>query len=259
MNTLTLDNLREIVPAAFADSPADNVSDRYSFIPTEPIVRELINRGWNPVKAQQSHRVRNKQHTTHMIAFQQTNGEFNVGDYAPQVILFNNHAAQRRFCLRGGIYVKVCSNGLVICVAGSDSQLLRIHIDDAKVDIDIAFGETLKQLERAGQVIPKWRQIELSFVEQQDFAQRAIMIRNNNDKYWSNHFQVHEFLTRRRPADRLNNLWTVFNVVQENILQGGVQGAVRTTKPITQVSEIQRINESLWQLATEYGNLHGVN
>jgi len=51
----------------------------------------------------------------------------------------------------------------------------------------------------------------------------------------------------------------VFNVVQENVMKGGVRGAVRETKPINQVAEIQRINQGLWQLATDYGKLHGVN
>lgn len=260
MKILTLDNLRQQVPAAFAAEPADTVSRRYSFIPTEPIVNELAVRGWVPVNARQSRRVHDQAHATHMIEFQRPEvGTFNVGDYAPQVVLFNNHAAQRRFVLRGGIFRKVCSNGLVISIGFGDTEVVRIHIDGATVDIDAAFSATMTQLEQAAQLIPKWQQVRLNFVQQQEFAAAAVLIKNNNDKYWSKHFDAHEFLNRRRLQDKADDLWTVFNVVQENIMKGGVQGAARTTKPITQVVEVQRINEALWQLATEYGQLHGVN
>lgn len=260
MKTLTISELRKIVPAAFAEEPADTVSDRYSFIPTEPIIEELLARGWAPVNARQSHRVVNKRHATHMIEFQQPgNGIHRVDDYAPQIVLFNNHAAQRRFVLRAGIFVKVCSNGLVVAIGIGSNEIAEIHIDGAKCDIDEAFSGTLIQLEQAATLIPKWQQVHLNFVQQNEYAARAVLIKNNNDKYWSKHFDAHEFLNRRRFADRKDDLWTVFNVVQENIMMGGVQGASRTTKPINQVVEVQRINEALWQLTTEYGKLHGVN
>lgn len=261
MNTLTLDQLRKLVPAAFAEEPADKVSDRYSFIPTVPIIDALASRGWQPVSARQSRRVRDSRHALHMIDFQPT-GTFNlaeVGDVTPQICLFNSHDTSRRFCLRGGIFRKVCSNGLVISIGIGDSQMLRIHIDGASVDIEVAFETTLKQLGEAAELVPQWQRTQLNFVQQLDFATEAVNIRNNNDPWWSKHFDAHEFLTRRRDEDKQNDLWSVFNVVQENVIKGGVRGAVRETRPITQVKEIQRINESLWRLATQYGVLHGAN
>lgn len=259
MNILTIDQLKNQVPAAFALEPADKVSHRYSFIPTEPIINELALRGWVPTSAQQSRLVQDPLHAMHMITFSQPVGDFNVGDIMPQINLFNAHDASHRFTLRAGMFRKVCNNGMVISIGVGDAEVLRIHIDGASVDLEAAFGRTMQTLERAGQVIPQWQSVKLNFVEQNDFASKAVLIRNNNDPYWSKHFDSTEFLTRRRPQDKADDLWTVFNVVQENIMKGGVQGAVRTTKPITQVKEIKRINESLWQLATEYGTLHGVN
>jgi hypothetical protein len=248
-----------MVPAAFAEAPAERVSDRYSFIPTEPLINLMAERAWFPTDARQSGRVSDPLHTTHMITFRQPDSRVKVGDVSPQVTLFNNHAAQRRATLRAGFYRWLCANGLVVSVGMVDIRGDYIHIDGASFDFEADFNNAIGRLDDACKQIAQWTEIKLNFVQQNEFAAKGILIKNNNDPYWSKHFDANEYLTRRRDGDKSNDLWTVFNVVQENILKGGVQGAVRTTKPITQVSEIQRINESLWQLATDYGNLHGVN
>jgi Domain of unknown function (DUF932) len=262
MKILTLDELERNVPAAFAESPADHVSDRYSFISTKNVIERLADTGWFPVRANQSRRVRDTVHATHQIVFRKSTSdrEIHVGGTVPEMNLFNNHAALKRARLLAGFYRLICSNGLVASVPGMvDVRVSYIHIDNAAFDFNKSFNEAIDLLDAATTHIEKWMQIQLNFVEQNEFAAKAVLLRNHNDPVWSKHFDAHEFLNRRRDADRANDLWTVFNVVQENIMKGGVQGAVRNTKPITQVAEIQRINEGLWQLTTEYGQLHGVN
>jgi hypothetical protein len=260
MNTLTIDELYRSVPAAFAKSPADNVSDRYSFISSRSVISRLAEAGWYPTKAYQSPKVRDQTHATHQITFNRENASIKIGGVIPQIHLFNNHAALKRATLRAGFYRWVCSNGLVVSVPGTvDVRFSYVHIDGAAFNFDVSFEAALKQIDTASTQIEKWMSVPLNFIEQQEFAARAVLLRNHHDPVWTKHFDAHEFLTRRRKDDLSSDLWTVFNVVQENIMKGGVQGAYRETKPITQVVEVQRINEGLWQLATEYGQLHSVN
>jgi Domain of unknown function (DUF932) len=260
MKILTEDELQRIVPAAFAEEPADHVSDRYSFISTRNVIDRLVDTGWYPVEASQSSRVHDTIHATHMVKFRKPDTRIQIGGVSPEICLFNNHMALRRISMRAGFYKWACSNGLVVSVPGTvDERIDKIHIDNAAFNFEKAFTAAANRLQTATAYIERWMEIPLNFIEQQDFAAKAVLIRNHDDPVWSKHFDAHEFLNRRRPEDRGQDLWTVFNVVQENIMKGGVQGAVRTTKPITQVAEVQRINEGLWQLATEYGTLHGVN
>jgi|SRR5215472_1935618 len=251
---ITLENLEKVVPAAFADEPADNVSDRYSFISTRDIISRLGERGFVPVKGYQSRRAGDQRHTTHMITFESPQFRFNVGDIAPQVVLFNNHAAARRATLRAGVWKKTCGNGLVVSVGQFQAEYSVIHKDGNSFDFDQEFARVIKELESVTDQIKHWQGINLNFVQKQDFASKAVLIRNQNDPYWSRHFDAHEFLAARRDVDKADDLWTTFNVVQENIIKGGVQGPNRITKPITQVTEVQRINEALWRLVTDYGN-----
>jgi Domain of unknown function (DUF932) len=260
MKILDIDELHRLVPAAFAREPADHVSDRYSFIPTSRVIDQLVDQDWFPVEARQSSKVRDTIHATHMIKFRKRDTKIQVGGVAPEICVFNNHMALRRISMRAGFYKWACSNGLVVSVPGMiDERFDKIHIDNAAFEFEKAFALAVDRLGSATTQIEEWMGIPLNFISELKFATNAVYIRNHQDPVWSRHFDAHEFLTRRRDEDKGHDLWTVFNVVQENIMKGGVQGAVRTTKPITQVAEVQRINEGLWQLATEYGTTHGVN
>lgn len=50
----TMDELRQHVPAAFATRAALGVSDKYSFIPTNEIVDNILNLGWELQSAKQN-------------------------------------------------------------------------------------------------------------------------------------------------------------------------------------------------------------
>lgn len=58
----------------------------------------------------------------------------------------------------------------------------------------------------------------------------------------------------RRPIDDGNDLWRVFNVVQENVMRGGItgrsaKGRASRSRAIRAIREDVRINNDLWQLA----------
>ena len=62
------------------------------------------------------------------------------------------------------------------------------------------------------------------------------------------------FLVPRRPEDVGNDLWRTFNVLQENLLRGGIRGARRPnrltrTRRIRAIREDVRLNSALWEMA----------
>ena len=52
--SLTIDDLRTLTPAVFAPEPAPDVSDIYEFMPTLPLIEQLLAQGWEIRSAHQN-------------------------------------------------------------------------------------------------------------------------------------------------------------------------------------------------------------
>ncbi len=73
-----------------------------------------------------------------------------------------------------------------------------------------------------------------------------------------------QFLRTRRRDDQSTDLWTTFNVVQENVIRGGLHGYTRdeqgrrrntSTRPVTGVDQDIKLNRALWIVAEEMARL----
>lgn len=68
---------------------------------------------------------------------------------------------------------------------------------------------------------------------------------------------VNAFLSVKRAEDAPDNLWCVFNRVQEKLIGGdykhmGIDGKVRQARPIKNITLNLDINEGLWQVANSF-------
>jgi hypothetical protein len=65
---LSLEAVRALAPAAFASSPHERTSAKYTFIPTERVLTGLMNAGFVPVEARQTHARRSSPaHARHVL------------------------------------------------------------------------------------------------------------------------------------------------------------------------------------------------
>ncbi len=58
----------------------------------------------------------------------------------------------------------------------------------------------------------------------------------------------------RRSADLSNDLWTVYNRVQESLIRGGLRyvdkdGDFKTLRKISSIDSVSKVNKELWNLA----------
>ena len=63
-----------------------------------------------------------------------------------------------------------------------------------------------------------------------------------------------QMLDRHRNEDKANDLWTTFNVIQENVIKGGARGMSdnwkRTTmREVKAIDKNVNINKALWGMA----------
>ena len=256
---LTKDQVRALAPVAFATEPTSNkVSDKYLHVNTETIIDDLAKLGWLPVTAsQRKSRGKDTIFSKHMVSFQNPDlmikGK-NGDDAFPRLILTNSHDGFNSFQFRVGIYRFVCSNGLV--VADEEFSAFRIrHKGYAFAELQEVVVQAVKDLPNKVEVLNKMQLRELTPVEQRQLAIDAMQLRTNRiDATWDEE-TIQDVLTPIRDADKGNDLWSVFNVIQEKITQGGYSAAlngakVRKVRKIKSFEKDLEVNQKLFKLAT---------
>jgi len=245
--------LRTYAPAAFADSPEDRVSGRYTFLPTTEILEILKDEGWTAWKATQVNpRKWSRDHAKHIIRLRHDDLDmtsFGVGDSFPEMLLINAHNATGSYTLQAGIFRLICSNGMVV----SESDFGKIHIRHIGFEaeqVKEASRQMVMNSSRIADKVNSWQEIELSPRSRTDFFTDAAKIRFDSP----DEGVVRDMSTVRREADRGSDLWSTFNVAQENLIRGGfVNGSTRRkVRPITSIQKDVNFNSQLWDLASTY-------
>ena len=246
-------SLTQSVPAAFAETPdVTRTSRHYQFISTARVIEALLEAGFEPTRAQQTRSRCSPDHARHMIRFSYVKNTLSLIDAVPELILINSHDATSAYTLRAGLFRPVCTNGLVSQIG--DFGLLHVphrgnvihNVVDGALQIARGFNDITRVVERMAQR-------QLSDRERWDFAARALQIRYPNHE---EHLPIFpdQLLEARRNADFGNTLWLTYNVVQENIVAGGLSGRSATgrssrTRAIRAIREDIRINVGLWNHA----------
>lgn len=265
---LTLDEVRQSCPQAFAVEPSNEVSERYVFVNTENIINDMLALGWHVVSAKQRKpRAGVKtRFTPHQIIFQNPEIQIVSEDekLAPSIILMNSHDGTHTLQFRMGIYRAACSNGLVIPEDEYTSFKIRHRgytFDTLKESMDRSLALVSEKTEVINTMIGR----ELTEKEQMDLALKALLIRTNistesvETPITYSEETLRDVLKPRRPQDRWNTLWHVFNRVQEAVTHGGFQvevenGKRRNLPALKSFERDFRMNEKLFSEALEYIN-----
>lgn len=269
LEALSDDQLRKIAPSIFAEEPEPGVSDRYGFIPTSEVVAAMRKEGLVPTYAAQC-RVKEKGNelfTKHMIRFTRisdlekfanvprvVDGNahhfFKDTPEIAQVSLVNAHDRTSTYQLDAAIWRLACSNGLMVAGASFDS----IHVRHGKQIVNEVLEGTYRiaeQMPRVFERVDEMKQIELNTSTQLAFAEVAAAVRWPDG---SMPVEPSKLLTRRRIEDQKPDLWSTYNVVQENLMRGGLHGRATTgrrltTRAIESVNEDVKLNRALWLTA----------
>ena len=255
---LTRARLRERVPSAFAERPHGRVSDKYVFIPTVDIIDGMEKLDYYPVSANESvpRKDENVGTQRHMIRFRHADfldkQNIDVDDLFPEIVWENGHDGRTRASMLGGLYRLICSNGLTV------PQSLFSNISEKHIGIDVSVLEqaVFNFVEISGDILSKandYRKVEMNTDAKKAFAHSAHKVA------WpgGNFLNPERLLGVRRIEDRnKNDLFTVFNVVQENVQKGGIEYRTEKrrvkTKSIESVKRENEVNVGLWALMDNY-------
>ena len=255
MNSISLDQLRSELPQAFVTAPASRVSKRYSFIPTSQILTDLDSLGWK-VREITNPRYKSegkKLHGKHLVRLFHPGINISSGTDVNhvEIALYNSSDGTSRFKMEVGIFRMVCSNGLVVKSQDFGSINMK-HVGYSFEALKEAIDKMVEGLPNVVTKINTFTARELNAEEMRDLAQRAYGLRNSGRQ--ASEGELVNLLTARRDADKPNNLWCVFNRIQEAILTGGsmlvdARGRIRNSKPIRNLDKGLKLNQELWSLA----------
>lgn len=242
----------------FAEAPSPLVSNKYQFIRTSEVLETLSDLGWNPremseVRARKPH---TKGFQKHLVRL--TNPEFistkKVGDEVPEIVLTNSHNGKNSFSFRIGIYRLVCSNGLVIPTEEFTNITIK-HIGNMASQIQEVVEKMSSSFSGVFSDVQKMKSKKLTPSEMYSFSRRALRTRSLTlEENFSG--RAEEILSVQRPEDEGDDLWRVYNRIQENLMRGNFE--IKTKKGSRKGSSIRsidrgiKINEALWDLAKTY-------
>ena len=249
-------------------------SEKFQPIATIDVIRAMANEGMHPYMVQQARtRVPGKEDfTKHLIRFraEQVVKPQRVGDVTVEAILQNANDGTSAYKLSSGVFRLVCLNG---CVVGMSYDSVNVrHLGRSVVD-DVIEGtyRVLGDAPRIAAQVDQWQGISIDRDEALRLAEVAHVLRypeahleETDENFRRAPVDAAKLLTARRWGDQeRTNLWTVFNVLQENVIRGGLRGwgersgrTVRaTTRAVTGIDQNTALNKALWNLAEGYAAL----
>lgn len=246
---LTRNELAHFVPSVFSEEKHESRSERYTYIPTISLLDNLQREGFQPFFACQT-RVRDqskREHTKHMLRLRRA-GQI-MGQQVPEIILLNSHDGSSSYQMLPGLFRQVCQNGLI---CGQSFGEVRVpHRGNVVENVIEGAYEVLGIFDRVEEKRDAMQSLVLPAPARQALANAALRYR-----FGEEHCPVtpSQLLTPRRNEDNSDDLWTVYQRVQENLIKGGLsgrttQGRRAQTRAVKGIDSDVKLNRALWVMA----------
>lgn len=261
MRELSIDEVRKYAPSVFAETPHNEMSERYAMIPTIQVLEALRKEGYVPTRVNQSiaRSEERRAHTKHMVRLRHLddmNRPAVVDAVVPEVVLVNSHDGTSSYQLHAGLFRFVCTNGLVVPDVMYEKQCIR-HSGNVIDNVIEGVYRVVRDTPEITSRVDVYRGVSMTPAESMILANAALQLKYGDE---AAPIQAEQLLRPRRSADTQNNLWVRFNSIQENLIQGGLRGRnslgrPTTTRAVKSVNEDIRLNKALWLLTDEFAKL----
>ena len=182
----------------------------------------------------------------------------------PELVLLNSHNGACSLRVYTGYFRLICTNGMI---CGGRENLRIRHMGHTMEEVLSAIRGVAETFSESYAKVDAFKSKMLTGEEIREFAKRANAIREEIGLRAVGDCMA--LAVPRRYEDRGNDLWSVYNRVQENLMKGGLELAhntekyrmdgdrvVRTrnrrTRPITNIVQNVGTNTRLWTLAEEF-------
>jgi len=259
-----IEDLKIYAPAAFADTKSPKVSDRYSFVSTRELIESFLKLGWQLTHVRQHG---SNDYARHVIRFVHPDLGFldiKSDKVRPQIILDNSHNGVSNAQIFLGLFRLICTNGLVVSMPGMFTAVKLRHIGIKTEELKKILEVISDQYKNIGVHVSEMQNIILNQSQKEELAINAIAIREPHvfikddgsiDMVKATKIvNPAQIVKPIREEDNRNDLWTIFNIIQERLVKGEFDRQTlsgRRTKPrgINNAARNIDFNIKLWQTA----------
>jgi len=248
--------IRQIAPSVYTENAAHGTSEKYTHIPTHRVVNDMELLGWDVIDAKEIKARRNIGFQKHLLVFRNPEIVINGADgdtVYPQILLTNSHDGKNAFTFTAGLFRMICENGLVISTQEFENVKIR-HMGYDFNELQNTINTMVEKLPLTVESMNKFKQTQLDQEQVLDFAKRALEVRFGDIENMD--FDLDELITPTRIEDKGDDLWSVFNVVQEKLVHGMFNykygTKVRKARKIKNFRQDMDLNSKLYNLANEY-------
>ena len=250
--------IKERASSVFTAQGAPETSQKYSHISTDRIIEDMEALGWGVIDAKQVRARKGEGYQKHLVVFR-NNDLFIEGadgdDVFPQILLTNSHDGKNAFTFTAGLFRMICENGLVISTQEFENMKIRHYgYDFAKLQEVIT--SMVEALPLTVESMNKFKQTQLNEEKALEFAKKALEVRFGEEQAQNITINLRDLIEPTRPEDNGNDLWSIFNVVQEKLVHGmfNYQAGtkMRKARKIKNFRQDIELNAKLYELANEY-------
>jgi len=215
------------------------IKQKEFYIPTLDVVTKLQNEGWyiNGVAEQRS---KNRKITNNYVQLQHPDFAVhnNKGKHEAftSITLSNSCNGAQPLQMSLGMFRQVCSNGMVTYDQHAESQNIK-HIEVNARDLDRFVTSMNIKANKLLTEVNEMKHKGLSIEDMRKLAREAARLRYNN----LDEINIDDLFSVNRVEDESNDLWTVFNRIQENL-----------THDVSNMKEDIKLNQQLFSLVESF-------
>jgi hypothetical protein len=252
---MTKEEIRQAASSVFTKEKGGKTSEHYKHISTEQIIDDMGALGWGVVDAKQVRARKGMGYQKHLVVFGNEDIVIEGSDndkVFPRILLTNSHDGKNAFTFTAGLFRLVCENGLVISDQEFGSLKIR-HMGYDLSELSTVINEIVEKLPLTVECMNKLKNTKLSQEQKEKFALEAIGLRFNPE---GKNFELESILEPTRKEDEGDDMWSVYNVIQEKLVNGllnyGVGAKVRKARKIKNFQQDMKLNQELYELALSY-------
>ena len=228
-NTLDNNNIRNV----------QRIKQKEFYIPTLDVVTKLQDEGWR-LSGVAEQRGKNRKITSNYVQLQHPDfavkNKHGKDEAYTSITISNSCNGAKPLQMNLGLFRQVCTNGLVAFDRHAEAQNIK-HIAINYSDLDRFITPMNSKVDKLLHEVDLMKHRGLSIEDMRKLATEAASLRYRN----LSDINIEDLLTVNRVEDESNDLWTVFNRIQENL-----------THDVKNMNEDIRLNQQLFALVENF-------